>query len=97
MDRYDDVASVSLFSLGWFRRRDELEAVLRDETGAQRVVFKVDAKSAKHEGMHLDAPAPTGVKSNSANSCRPFWRMAALARRLGGVPIRVVSPPNSVP
>ena len=60
VDRYDDTASVSLFSLGWFRRRDELVRVLKEEAGVERVVLRVDPKAGQMEGMHLESDESVG-------------------------------------
>ncbi len=58
VDRYGDVASVQVFSLGWARRQDEVARVLVRETGVHEVVVRADAKAAQHEGMALAPPAP---------------------------------------
>jgi 23S rRNA (cytosine1962-C5)-methyltransferase len=55
-DRYADVVVVSLFSLGWWRRVEEVAAVLRAE-GARAVVVRADARVAEQEG--IDLPPPT--------------------------------------
>ncbi|MHC5011518.1 MAG: class I SAM-dependent rRNA methyltransferase [Planctomycetota bacterium] len=58
VDRYGPVAVASLFSLGWQRRRGELERALMEETGCDDVVFRADARVAAQEGIDLPAPAP---------------------------------------
>jgi len=54
-DRYADVVVVSLFSLGWQRRLDEVVAALRGE-GASEVVVRADARVAEQEGLDLPPP-----------------------------------------
>ncbi len=51
IDRYADTAVASLFSLGWHRRFNELERVLREECGVDDVVPRVDRRTAEHEGF----------------------------------------------
>ena len=43
----------------------------------------------------MTAP-PNGVKSNNSNGARPLCASDSLISRLGGVPIRVISPPSKV-
>jgi 23S rRNA (cytosine1962-C5)-methyltransferase len=59
VDRYEGVAVASLFSLGWFRRRDGVEACLKDALGVGRVVFRSDERTATHEGFQV-VPTPGG-------------------------------------
>ena len=56
VDRYGSVAVASLFSLGWLRRFDELERVLKDELGVERVVARTDEKTAGMEGFRSTRP-----------------------------------------
>jgi len=58
VDRYDDVGVVSLFSLGWYRRWKELRRILREETGIDRFVLRVDTRTAANEGFDVPAEAP---------------------------------------
>ncbi len=51
VDRYREVVVAAIYSIGWYKRRKELERVLREEAGAKDVVFRVDAKSAQQEGI----------------------------------------------
>ena len=53
VDRYGDVGSVSLYSLGWAKRQEELERVLREEAGFERLVVRVDPKAAVQEGIEV--------------------------------------------
>jgi 23S rRNA (cytosine1962-C5)-methyltransferase len=57
VDRFADVGSVEVFSLGWQRRLDELEQALADEAGLKQVAFRADAKSVTLEGLDLPRPA----------------------------------------
>jgi 23S rRNA (cytosine1962-C5)-methyltransferase len=58
VDRYGPVAVASLFSLGWHRRFAEVEAVLRERLGVERVVSRVDERTAVQEGFR---PPPARV------------------------------------
>ncbi len=53
VDRYEDTAAVSLYSLGWHRRFSEVERILREETGVARVVARVDQRTASHERFEV--------------------------------------------
>jgi 23S rRNA (cytosine1962-C5)-methyltransferase len=57
VDRYGSVAVVGLFSLGWFRRADELTRVLKDVLGVEHVVLRADEKTERQEGFTAP-PAP---------------------------------------
>jgi 23S rRNA (cytosine1962-C5)-methyltransferase len=57
VDRYGEVAVAGLYSLGWFRRSEELAEVLRSELGVRRVVLRSDEKTERQEGF---AAPPTG-------------------------------------
>jgi len=61
VDRYGAVASVSLFSIGWFRRLAELERVLKAELGVERVVARTDERTAAMEGFRCDPPRNAGT------------------------------------
>jgi 23S rRNA (cytosine1962-C5)-methyltransferase len=61
VDRYGDVASVSLYSLGWFRRLGEVERVLKDVAGFARVVARADDRTAQAEGFRADPPRDAGT------------------------------------
>lgn len=58
VDRYAGLASVALFSLGWFRRLPELLRVLADEASLPDAVVRADARSATQEGIDLPPPPP---------------------------------------
>jgi 23S rRNA (cytosine1962-C5)-methyltransferase len=57
VDRYGDVAVAGLYSLGWFRRADELGEALRRELGVKHVVLRSDEKTERQEGF---AAPPAG-------------------------------------
>ena len=59
VDRYGPLTVAALFSLGWFRRREEVERVLREETAAERVVFRTDERTSTMEGFRCDPPPKT--------------------------------------
>jgi 23S rRNA (cytosine1962-C5)-methyltransferase len=59
VDRYATTSVAALFSLGWFRRREEVERVLREETGTERVVFRTDERTSMQEGFRCDPPPRT--------------------------------------
>jgi 23S rRNA (cytosine1962-C5)-methyltransferase len=59
LDRYGTVGVVSLFSLGWHRRWSEVERVLCEETGLERVVARVDGRTSVQEGFEV--PVARGV------------------------------------
>ena len=61
VDRYGPTTVVALFSLGWFRRREEVERVLREETATERVVFRTDERTSLQEGFRCDPPPKTPV------------------------------------
>lgn len=61
IDRYGSVASVGLYSIGWFRRLPELERVLKDVLGVERVVARTDERSAVMEGFRCDPPRTAGT------------------------------------
>jgi 23S rRNA (cytosine1962-C5)-methyltransferase len=61
VDRYDDLASVALYSLGWARRLDEVESVLREEAAAARLVVRADERTAVAEGVSLPPPPRVGT------------------------------------
>ncbi len=61
VDRFGEVGSVALFSLGWERRLDELREVLRREAGLERLVVRADPKAVRHEGFRLPEPEPVGI------------------------------------
>lgn len=56
VDKYGPVAVASLFSMGWWRRFPELEAVLKAELGVERVVARTDEKTSAMEGFRIDLP-----------------------------------------
>jgi 23S rRNA (cytosine1962-C5)-methyltransferase len=65
VDRYGDVAVAALFSLGWFRRADEVATALREALGVKDVVLRADAKTEQQEGFQLPAPkarAPRAIR-----------------------------------
>jgi 23S rRNA (cytosine1962-C5)-methyltransferase len=53
VDRYGSVASASLYSLGWYVRREELDDALREVLGCDRVVLRTDARTSEQEGFTL--------------------------------------------
>ncbi len=59
VDRYGDTAAVNLFSLGWHKRFTEVERILREETGVDRVVPRVDSRTSSHEGF--ECPVSDGL------------------------------------
>jgi 23S rRNA (cytosine1962-C5)-methyltransferase len=64
VDVYAGVASVSLYSLGWHRRYTEVERVLIEEAGVERVVPRVDRRTAQMEGFdwpHAAGGTPVDV------------------------------------
>src|SRR5262249_2631702 len=61
VDRYGDLASVALYSLGWQRRLEELERVLREEVGSARVIARTDDRTAAAEGVRLPPPPRVGT------------------------------------
>ena len=60
VDRYGDAAVASLFSLGWFLRRDELDRVLKQVLGVSKVVLRTDERTAVMERFRCDPPANAG-------------------------------------
>ncbi len=59
VDRYGDVAVASLFSLGWFRRFDDVVAALKEVLGVKDVYMRVDPRTEQHEGFQaVDQRAP---------------------------------------
>lgn len=56
VDRYGDGAVASLFSRGWHRWWPEIESVLCDALGVKRIIPRVDARTAQHEGFDIAAP-----------------------------------------
>ena len=60
VDRYARTAVVGLFSLGWFRRSEELARVLREVLDVDTVVLRADEKTERQEGFQ--APAPPRVR-----------------------------------
>lgn len=61
VDRYAALGSVTLYSLGWQRRLDEVRRVLADEAGLEDLVIRADARAAAQEGLDLPSPPPCGV------------------------------------
>jgi 23S rRNA (cytosine1962-C5)-methyltransferase len=55
VDRYGPVLSVLVYSLGYVRNGDVVEAELRRLPGVERVVFQADARSAELEGFTIPA------------------------------------------
>ena len=60
VDRYGPVASVSLYSLGWYRRMEEVARVLRAELGVEQVLARTDERTATMEGFRCDPPRDAG-------------------------------------
>ena len=60
VDRYKDAAVASLFSLGWFLRREELDRVLKQVLGVRKVVLRTDERTAVMERFRCDPPANAG-------------------------------------
>jgi 23S rRNA (cytosine1962-C5)-methyltransferase len=60
VDRYGDAAVASLYSLGWFLRRDEVERVLKQALGVKKVVLRTDERTAVMERFRCDPPANAG-------------------------------------
>jgi 23S rRNA (cytosine1962-C5)-methyltransferase len=54
VDRYGDVASVALFSLGWLRRLDEVERALTPAAGVARGVGRADDRAPPMEGIRVE-------------------------------------------
>ncbi len=69
VDRYGDVAVVGLFSLGWFRRADELVRTLKEVLGVKDVVLRADAKTEQQEGFA--APRPGRVARRTVRETGP--------------------------
>lgn len=63
VDRYAGVASIGLFSLGWFRRLPEVEAAVKETLGVSRVVSRADERTAAMEGFRCDPPRDAGEVS----------------------------------
>jgi 23S rRNA (cytosine1962-C5)-methyltransferase len=61
VDRYAGTASVSLYSLGWFRRLEEVERVLKEVAGVSRVVARADERTSQMEGFRADPPRDAGT------------------------------------
>jgi 23S rRNA (cytosine1962-C5)-methyltransferase len=61
VDRYGDVAVASLYSLGWFLRRGELDRALKDALGVTRVILRTDERTAAMERFRCEPPADAGV------------------------------------
>ncbi len=61
VDKYGPVASIGLYSIGWFRRLAELERVLKEALGVERVVARTDERSAIMEGFRCDPPKSAGT------------------------------------
>ena len=61
VDRYGDVAVASLYSLGWFRRREEVEKALIAAIGVKRVIARTDERTAAMEGFRCDPPPDAGT------------------------------------
>jgi 23S rRNA (cytosine1962-C5)-methyltransferase len=62
VDRYGRVLSVLVYSLGWVRNAEVLEAELRRLPDVDRVVFHGDSRSAELEGFSI--PEPTGAATS---------------------------------
>ncbi len=60
VDRYADVASVGLYSLGWFRRLAEVTEAVAEVVGVERVVARADDRTAVMEGFRCTPPANAG-------------------------------------
>ena len=60
VDRYGPAASVSLYSIGWFRRMEEVARVLRAELGVRDVVARTDERTATMEGFRCEPPRDAG-------------------------------------
>lgn len=58
VDRYGPVAVASLYSLGWWRRFPEVESLLRERLGVERVVARTDERTATQEGFR-PPPSPS--------------------------------------
>jgi 23S rRNA (cytosine1962-C5)-methyltransferase len=56
VDRYGPAAVVGLFSLGWYRRLDEVTRVLKEELGVSQVIARADDRTCLQEGFR---PPPT--------------------------------------
>ena len=61
VDRYGTTSVAGLFSLGWWRRMEEVERVLREETGASTVVARADEKTIAMEGFRCDPPRGVAI------------------------------------
>ncbi len=61
VDKYGPVASVSLYSIGWWKRLPELERVLKEALGVERIVARTDERSAVMEGFRCDPPRNAGT------------------------------------
>jgi 23S rRNA (cytosine1962-C5)-methyltransferase len=57
VDRYADVAVASLYSLGWFRRLEELRRVLAETLGVREVFVRTDARTSAQEGFDVPPAA----------------------------------------
>ncbi len=60
VDRYGTTLVVLIYTLGWVRHADVLEAELRRLPGVERLVFLADPRSAEIEGYTIPAP-PKGL------------------------------------
>ncbi len=56
IDRYDDVAVLLFYSRGWYEWRDALIRIVKETLGVETVLWRVDTKTATHEGIP-EAPA----------------------------------------
>ena len=76
IDKYGPVASVSLYSIGWFKRLPELERVLKEALGVERVVARTDERSAIMEGFRCDPPKTAGTVEVSERGTRYLLDLA---------------------
>jgi 23S rRNA (cytosine1962-C5)-methyltransferase len=81
VDRYGEVAVVSLYSLGWHRRFDEVARALREEAGIRTVVARVDRRTSTQEGFDLP-PADAGEVEIHEHGVR-FWVQPAGGHKTG--------------
>ncbi len=60
IDRYEHIASVSVFSLGWWRRIDWVEEVLRESLDIRHCIIRTDLKTSRMDGFTIPEPVSKG-------------------------------------
>ncbi len=70
VDRYADILSVEIFSLGIWRRIPELLPMIHEAAGTRRHLVRFDERAAKQEGFSRGAQRPVRGKPRHGRSAR---------------------------